>query len=113
MRRSRPATRERHVEGGQHPLGDQRALGGGGVALDEDGELVAADPRHRVAEADAGPQPLADRHEEAVAGVVAEAVVDGLEVVEVDEQHGDRLVAALLRARGRAGRGTARGWRGG
>ena len=53
--------RERHVEGGQHPLGDQRALAGGGVALDEDGELVAADARHGVAEAHARPQPLADR----------------------------------------------------
>ena len=66
------------------------------VALDQDGELVAADAGDRVADAHARPQPLAHRHEQPVAGIVAEAVVHRLEVVEVDEQHGHRLVAPLL-----------------
>ena len=39
-------------------------------------------------------QPRGDRHEQAVAGGVAEAVVDGLEVVEVDEQHRQRPAEA-------------------
>ena len=56
-----PGDRERHVERGQHPLGEQRTLGGRRVALHEDGELVATDPRHGVADAHAGPQSLAHR----------------------------------------------------
>ena len=87
---------ERHRERRQHALRDHRSLGAGVVALDQDGELVAADAGDGVADAHARAQPLADRHEQVVAGVVTEAVVHGLEVVEVDEQHRHRLVAPLL-----------------
>ena len=60
------------------------------------------------------PKRSRDLLEQLVAGVVAEAVVDLLEAVEVDEQDGQRLAASApsARAPGRAGRGTARGWRG-
>ena len=55
-------------------------------------------------------QALGDRDEQLVAGRVAEAVVDDLEAVEVEEQHGDVAAAAALQALERAGsggRGTA------
>ena len=57
----------------------------------EDGELVAAHPGHRVLAADGLDQALADLLDEDVAGGVPVGVVDRLEVVEVDEEHADRL----------------------
>ena len=91
-----PGHGERHLEGGEHPLREQRALGDGRIALDEDGELVTTDPGDGVPEADARAQSLADRGEQAVPGVVAEAVVDRLEVVQVDEEDRHRLIPPLL-----------------
>ena len=63
--------------------------------LAEHDELVAAEAGHGVARAQGQGQALADGDEQAVAQAVAQAVVDHLEVVEVEEQHGDApLVAA-------------------
>ena len=56
--------------------------------LGEHGELVAAEPRQHVARAQLRLQPPGDGDQESVADHVAEAVVDQLEAVEVDEQHG-------------------------
>ena len=58
-------------------------------ALEEDGELVAGEPGHRVGGPHGLDQPLGDGLQQPVAGVVAERVVDVLEVVEVEEHHGD------------------------
>ena len=83
------------VERGVH--GVERALGQlvDGELVDEagqqDGELVAAHPGHRVLAADGLDQALADLLDEQVTGGVAVGVVDRLEVVEVDEEHADRL----------------------
>ena len=61
-------------------------------------ELVAAQPRDGVRLAHGAGQPLRDRLQQLVAGVVAQRVVDPLEVVEVEEQAGDvRAVALRLR----------------
>ena len=49
------------------------------------GELVAAEPGHGVAVADAGGQPARDLAEGVVAALVAVPVVDELEVVQVAE----------------------------
>ena len=57
------------------------------VVLDHHRELVAAEARDHVLGAQARAQARSDRHQQLVAGGVAEAVVDRLEVVEVDEQH--------------------------
>ena len=67
----------------------------GEVGQDDD-ELVAAQARHGVARRAAPAQPVGHLAQQHVAGLVAEAVVDGLEAVEVDEQHGQRLAAALV-----------------
>ena len=63
----------------------------------EHGELVPAQPGHGVARPhDRGEQP-AGPHQHAVADVVAQCVVDGLEPVQVAEAQGDGLARALGR----------------
>ena len=61
-------------------------------------ELVAAEARDGVALAHRAGQPLRDRLQQLVAGIVAERVVDALEVIEVEEDARD-LHAAALRLR--------------
>ena len=58
--------------------------------LDEDRELVAAEARDRVGRAHRGLHALRRVDQQHVALRVAERVVDGLEVVEIEEDHGDR-----------------------
>ena len=71
----------------EDPLGGlHRGLGVLHV-LEQDRELVAAEPGGGVGGADARGHALRDLEQDPVAGGVTEAVVDGLEVVEVDEQH--------------------------
>ena len=77
--------------------------------LEQDRELVAAEAGGGVGGADARGDALGHLEQDPVAGGVAEAVVDGLEVVEVDEQHGhpdavaqrprDRVADALVEQR--------------
>ena len=55
-------------------------------SVDEDAELVAAEPVGRSAARDAPAQPVAEPVEQRVAGAVAERVVVGLEAVEVEQQ---------------------------
>ena len=85
-----PVGRERLGQGGQHPVGSRLGLAEVGGVLDQDGELVAAEPSDGVARAQHATQALGDGDQQLVAGSVTGAVVDGLEVVEVDEQRGHR-----------------------
>ena len=62
--------------------------------LEQHGELVAPQPADGVPRSQAAAQALADQDQELVADAVTEAVVDVLEVVEVDEEGGDRRVRA-------------------
>ena len=65
-----------------------------GLAVDfrqQDHELVATHPRDRVGLADASLDPPRDGLEELVPDRVAQAVVDRLEPIEVEEQHRDVL----------------------
>ncbi|CAN5918119.1 hypothetical protein BH23ACT10_BH23ACT10_01790 [soil metagenome] len=82
---------ERFTQRCQHALGDV----GRGVIVGpghQDRELVTAQPRDGVALADSLLQPLGDAGQQLVADAVAERVVDLLEPVEVNEQHGDDVV---------------------
>ena len=85
-----------------------------GDLLDQDGELVAAEAPGEVDGADRGRQARRHLDEQLVTGAVAEPVVDRLEAVEVDEQHGHvvAVVVARRRPRARPGRGTGCGWAG-
>ena len=70
-------------------LGDHVASRGVGDAVEQHGELVAAEARDGVAGAQRATQPARDGDQQLVADVVAERVVDELEAVEVEEQDGD------------------------
>jgi hypothetical protein len=74
--------------------------------LQQDRELVAAQARHGVFGAQAGAQPSRHFAQGRVAGGVPERVVDQLEAVEVEEQHGQH---ALRAAAARDGVGQALG----
>ena len=63
-------------------LGDVAA-----ARLEQDGELVAAEPRRKLPGRTLPRSRSAKRDEELVSGGVAEVVVDRLEAVEVDEEH--------------------------
>jgi hypothetical protein len=76
--------------------------------VDEHGELVAAETRHGVPGTRRLHEAVREGAQQRIAGAVAEAVVHGLEVVEVDEQHrrchaigdvADRLVHAIRKQR--------------
>ena len=57
--------------------------------VEQDGELVAAEARHGIARAHGRLQPAGHPDEQLVAGHVAEAVVDDLEAVEIEEEDGE------------------------
>ncbi len=82
---------ERRLEGGQQAFGDVERAGRVGRVLDQHRELVAAHPGDRVTGSQRAAQPLRHPDEQLIAVAVPEAVVDVLEVVEVDEQDGQRV----------------------
>ena len=77
------------------PVGRHEGVRGLRVGQD-DGELVAADAEGAVAVAQGVADAVGHADEEAVAGGMAFAVVDDLEVVEVDEQQRDRHLVASV-----------------
>jgi hypothetical protein len=91
-RTSRPATVTgvRRMAASRQPLAEGDRLGLAADPGDEHGELVAAEPGRHVAGLQAAPQPLGHHPQDLVAGGVAEAVVDGLEVVQVQQEQGRR-----------------------
>ena len=110
---SRPASVERVGQRREHALGDDGRLARVGHVLEQHGELVAAHARHGVARAQRRVQAPGDGLQQLIADLVAERVVDDLEAVEVEEQHGGarrrRRAGARAAATARAGRGTACG----
>ena len=91
-----PRDVERFAERRQHALGDADRDERVRACRQGDDELVAAEAGRHVAVADRPPESLADRDQEAVAGLVAVGVVDGLEVVEVDEQDRQQAVVGSV-----------------
>ncbi len=94
---------EGRLEGGQDRSGQVGELVGAGGVLDQEGELVPAEPGHQGC---AGPgvggllrapgQPFGHGGEQPVADPVAVGVVDGLEAVQVEVAHADPAGAAVL-----------------
>ena len=58
-------------------------------------ELVATQPRHRIGRPQGAAQPHRHFLQHLIAGVVAERVVDFLEAVEIDQQHGEAALIAM------------------
>ena len=112
MKTSLPSDVEGPAHGGDDALGDGVGLHAAAVVLEQHGELVAAETRRGVRRARAVGQAGGRGAQQLVAGGVADAVVDGLEAVEVDEEHAQLGLAADrdVEARAGGGRGTARGW---
>ena len=89
------AERAGQLEQGAQPLGDRERLRRVGEVLAEHDELVAAEARERVVDAQAVGQARGEAAEQLVAGLVAQAVVDDLELVEIDEEDGERRAGPL------------------
>jgi len=83
--------REQHVERVHDPIGKLAGFLGGHVGAQDD-ELVPPEPGDRVAVTDRLAQPLRRRDQQAVADGMPEAVVDNLELVEVQEKQRETTV---------------------
>ena len=96
---------ERLRHGGTQPFGDRQRAVGVADAVEQDRELVAAHAGERVARLRSRATVSAARSElsrrsrdldqQLVARRVAQAVVDDLEAIEVEEQHGERRVPRI------------------
>ena len=75
------------------PFGERRRILGRAERRLEDGELVAAEARDDVGLPARGEQPLGNVLQHRVADAMAVEIVDALEMVEVDEQHGHQVAA--------------------
>src|SRR6218665_1224561 len=75
-------------------LGEHRRLGRRLVGQEGD-ELIASEARREVHLAQVGAQQVGERQDGAVAHVMAHAVVDGLEVIQIDDHHGQGVVIAV------------------
>ena len=82
-----------HGQGGGDPIGDHARAGRFGAGQQDD-ELVAAVAPDQVVVAQLAAQRDGDLAQLLVAGLVAAVVVDGLEVVEVDQHAGQRCALA-------------------
>ena len=67
-------------------IGKAQRVFDAGRIFDQDGKLVSSEPGRRVAGAKGALDAARDVHQERVTGRVAEAIVHGLEVVEVQEE---------------------------
>jgi len=81
---------ERRSEGFEDPNGDVLGLVLGLDILDEYREFVTAEPCCGIARPQAAAESVCDGDEQFVARGVTETVVDGFEIVEIDEQHRER-----------------------
>ena len=90
MKTSRPAIRNGSLTAATIRSRDRGGRLDGRV-VQQHRELVAAEPGRGVAGPDAAADPVGHRGQQLVAGLVAEAVVDRLEPVQVDEEHAGRL----------------------
>nr|WP_056395588.1 hypothetical protein [Massilia sp. Root418] len=77
---------ERRTQRRRHLVGQCARLGAPGHGRRHDGKFVAADAPHRAAAVDHRAQHAGHLAQQVVAGGVARRVVDGLEVVQVDQQ---------------------------
>ena len=97
-----PGDPDRRAERGQHApaevLGHRRAV----EVFGEDRVLVAAQPRHHVGAAHGADDAAAGLDQQLVADCMPHAIVDQLEAIEVEEQHGEAGVGVAARAADRA-----------
>ena len=73
-----------------------------GRVMVKDDEFVPAPARDQIAGADDGAEPGCDLDQKLVAGAVAEAVVDLLEIVEVEKHHGEPVARRVVATQGQS-----------
>jgi hypothetical protein len=102
----------RRADHGEHALGGHVGLLARAHVLEQHGELVAAEARHRVALAHGLAQPVGHRDEHGVADAVPQPVVDEPEAVEIDEQraHATRIASGAGNGVGEAVVEEGAGW---
>ena len=93
-----PVDIERAFHDLQHLLRKPGGLARVLTAVDQHGELITAQPGHGKAFAEHPEQTLGHRLEQQVTDVVAQAVIDDLEVIEVDHQQSTAGLVALRRS---------------
>ncbi len=78
-----------------------------GDLIDQDGELIASQSSHGAVAANAGDriggaqarfQPSGDTHQQLIADQMPQAVVDDFEPIQVEEEHGEDVIAIPLGA---------------
>src|SRR5205085_10956024 len=67
---------------------------------DQQHEFIPAEPRDGIAFPDASQEPFTGNLQEPIANIVPEAVIDQLEVVDVDEQYAERTLVAVCQRKG-------------
>src|SRR6202034_3789935 len=93
----RCCTRGNLERGSQHvedPICNDCQAGSHRFPIDENDELISSESADGVALSKGIEQPLCDRHEQLISGLVTKRVVDIFEVVEIEEHHGPALVMA-------------------
>ena len=81
-------------------LGHPRRIGRVRHPMDEQRELVSAQPRRGVAGPRTIQQPLGHRDQQRVTRSVTEAFVDGAKVIEIEQNHGERRRLASVARNG-------------
>ncbi len=82
-------SRTRRPQRLDHALGEARGFAWGGDPFEQDGELVPTEAGDRVRATQAGRETLSHHDQQPIARVVPEAVVDHLEAIQVEEEHGN------------------------
>ena len=98
MLKRRPADLERVAERRRDALGDRDRLGSAVDPVEQQRELVAAEPGEEVLAAHHALQATRDLREEQVADAVTERVVHDLEAVDVEVEDADRVAVARARS---------------
>src|SRR5262249_37471083 len=81
----------------ENSVGDHRRVTSVADILEEHHELITAEAGDGVSGPEEGFEPLRERREQLIADRMAEAVVDDLEAVDVEEQDGEGKVTAPAR----------------
>ena len=89
--------REGHPQRIDDPVGDAGGMAEVRLILDQDRELVPAEPRRQVVGPQDAAEPIGDVDQQPVAGRVPVRVVDHLEVVEIEEEDDRRPGRGLVR----------------
>ncbi|MNI02304.1 hypothetical protein D3C73_551700 [compost metagenome] len=95
-----PINKERLFKALDDPLGQRSGLNQLRTAFGKYGELIPAQPRQGDARTEHGPQALGHSLEQLVANGMPEAVVDHLEVIEIDHQQRAATLMDLCRGQG-------------